>query len=580
MNTFLAIKDFILYKEPKKIQRFELLEDEEEDLGLYKNDEKPVQSSPKGVKKLLKSLGKTDQPNESSQESEKEKSGQNKDRLFKDLNKNLQRIEQEFHIPTNQDIVIREFKIMKQINAFIVYVDGMEDKEIINDYILRQLMTEQDIKENPQISLDDITNNLLAVNQTTKHTEFDQSIAGILNGLTALFIEGCEECILIESRGYETRSIAEPKAETVIKGPQEGFTENLRTNITLIRRTIRNKDLVTEFMPLGEMGNSTCALMYIKGMINPIIVQEAKRRIASLDVDIITGNGHLEQLIEDHPLSLFPQLLTTERPDNTAFNLMYGKMAILCEGSPFASLAPITLYHFFRSSEDTNMRWHFSTFLKLIRWVSAFFAMFLPGIYIALTLFHKEMIPTELLLSFAMGRETIPVPSLLELLAMESIFELIREAGVRVPGAIGQALGIIGAIVLGQAAIAAGLVSPILIMIVAITGLSSFAIPNYGLAFSIRLMRFIVIIAGGLAGFYGIMVSVVILGGLACSMKSFGVPYFSPVAPKTKSTHDHIIVPPPWMNTERADYLNTKNRNRTAGTIRGWMSQSGRRKDK
>lgn len=556
MNLALAIKNIIIYKEPKNTQIFELLEDEQEDMKSgadhtsYGNDTSAAQSL------------------------------DNSNNVYKELNKNIEEIKREFHFPTNKDIVIREFKVMRKTNACIVYIDGMADKGTINDYILRQLMTDQEMHEDTKISIDYITNNLLAINQITKHISFDQIIMQILNGLTALFVEGCEECIIIESRGYDKRNVGKPEVETVIKGPEEGFTENMRTNLTLVRKIIRNNKLITEFIPLGKTDNLTCAIMYINGITNPKVVQEVKRRITGLDVDIITGGGGLEQLIEDHPLSLFSQLLSTERPDKTALYLMYGKIAIFCEGSPYASLAPITFFHFFHSPEDFDLRWQFGTFLRLIRLIAANLALFLPGLFIALTLYHQEMIPTELLFALSNAREHIPLPTLFELLAMEITFELIREAGLRIPGAIGQALGVLGAIVLGQAAVAAGLASPILIMIVSITGLSSFAIPNYSIAFAIRLLRFAYTILGTIAGLYGIAAGIVIFGGFICSMKSFGVPYFSPVAPKTKAEHNIVIIAPPWTLKERADYLNTVNRSRTGGTVRGWIRQDKRGNDK
>jgi spore germination protein KA len=593
MNLLFAVKNIIIYKEPKNNQRFELLEDEKEDMEISKPAETPeatdsncnsdekdsAGSPPKQFKKLIRGLIKTGEPKDRSKVTTDVKSDQNKDdvnHICKELKNNMQKVKQEFHVPTNQDIVIREFKIMQKINAFIVYVDGMVDKNTINDYILRQLMAEQKNNKNTKISVDYITDNLLAINQVIRQTDYEEIIKQILNGLTALFVEGNQECVLIESRGYEKRSVSTPLDESVIKGPQEAFTENLRTNLTLVRKIIKNKDLVTEMMPIGKAENTTCAIMHIKGITNPKIVQEVKRRISSIDIDFIAGDGGLDQLIEDHPFSLFPQILSTERPDRTASFLMDGKVAIICDGSPYASIVPITFFRFFHSAEDGTLRWQFGTFLRLIRMVAAFFAMFLPGLFIALTLYHQEVIPTELLFSFSKAKENIPIPIILELLVMELSFELMREAGIRLPGAIGQSLGIIGAIVLGSTAVAAGIVSPILIMVVSITGLCGFAIPNFSIAFGVRIMRFIFIFFGVIAGFYGIAAGIFIFGGLACSMKSFGVPYFSPVAPKTKANHDIGIMAPPWTLKERPDFLNTNNRKRTNGTVRGWIQQAKR----
>lgn len=602
MNFISAIKDIIIYKEPQNNQVFELLEDEQEDWGKTKsgkkdanagnsakgdengnenNDKNNNEASPgKGLIRPLKRILRLGKKGKESEEKGNKNAPDNREEknnfITRDLMKNLDTMKREFNFPLNQDVIIREFKIMQQTKAFIIYIDGMADKITINDYILRQLMAEQKNTESKHLSVDYICDNLLTINQINKEKEFDQTVRQILNGLTALFVEGNEECIVIESRGYEKRGITTPITETVIKGPHEAFVENLRTNLTLVRRIIRNKDLVTEMLPLGKADNLLCAVLYVEGICNPKIVQEVKRRIKSLNIDFIPGNGELDQLIEDHPFALFPQILNTERPDRTASFLMDGKVALICDGSPLASIVPITFFHLLHTSEDTSLRWQYGTFLRLIRLFASFVAVFLPGLYIALTLYHHEMIPTELLYSLTRARENIPFPTVLELFLMELSFELIREAGLRIPGVIGQTLGIIGAVILGQAAVSAGIVSPFLIIIVAITGLGSFAIPNFSISFGYRLTRFIFLLFGTIAGFYGIAAAIVIIGSLLCSMKSFGVPYFSPVAPATKATPDIGIRGPSFKQKERPDFLNTMNRKRAGNTVRGWVNQPGK----
>ena len=505
MGLISAIKNIIIYKEPQDNQPFELLEDEQEDRmkaapaeqdannrssvkGGDNNDKNnndgknneapPAAGLTKPLKRTLR-LGEKGKRTKKAGNNDSDSSQQQNKIVSRELKKNLEIIKQEFNLPLNQDFVIREFKVMQQVDAFIAYIDGMADKTTINDYILRQLMAEQKNDDIKEINIDYISNNLLTVNQITKENEYNQIIKQVLNGLTVLFVDGNEKCIVIESRGYEKRNITTPISENVIKGPQEAFVENLRTNLTLVRRIVRNKDLVTEMLPLGKADNLLCAVLYIEGITNPQIVKEVKRRIKSLDIDFILGNGGLEQLIEDHPLALFPQILNTERPDRTASFLLDGKVAIICDGSPLASIVPITFFHLLHTSEDTALRWQYGSFLRIIRILASFLAVFLPGLYIALILYHQEMIPTELLFSLTKARENIPFPTVLELLLMELSFELIREAGLRVPGLIGQTLGIIGAVVLGQAATSAGIVSPILIIIVAITGMGSFAIPIF-----------------------------------------------------------------------------------------------------
>lgn len=600
MDFIKTIKDIIIYKEPKEKYVFELLEDEEEetcgvepdklfqpisqdtaqcsDENENSDNNKKSEQSPKRLINSLKKILKRGKQDETQKETSNEDTGQIQAApgdISDDLKENLKRIKREFHYPTNKDIVIREFRILQKTDAFIVYVDGMANNTTVNDYILRQLMNGRHVSGYPKFDVDYIADNLIAVNEVTKKKDFNEVIGQVTDGLTALFVEGNDECIVIETRGYEKRSVSEPISEAVIRGPQEGFNENLRTNLSLLRKIIRNKDFITEILPLGKAKNSTCAVLYIEGLTNKKIVQEIKRRVSGVDLDYVSGAGTVEQLIEDRPSSIYPQMLATERPDKTAMFLLNGKVAIICDGSPFASIAPVTFFHFFKSAEDTELRWQFASFLRIIRWFAGLISILLPGLYAALTLFHWEMIPSELLATLTLARENVPLPTLLELLIMELTFELIREGGLRVPGAIGQTLGIIGAIVLGQAGVAAGLVSPILIMVVALTGLSSFAIPNFSISFSLRIMRFAFIIFGGVLGFYGIAAGIILFMGLACSIKSFGVPYLSPIAPKTKSLHDVGIITAPHTLTKRPDYLNTQDRSKTSGLVRGWEGQSG-----
>ena len=580
MDLISTLKDVLTYKEPKNKYRFELLEDEQEDAGRVNSSDSSMKNQKSREGNRNDSFqshieSNTKQDNDSKRKDKSKNNNKSEVQVSNKLADNLEYIKREFNFPLNQDLVIREFQVLQQNDAFIVYIDGMADKTIINDFILRQLMVKPQNKLNrPVINSDYILNNLLTVNQVVKGADFNVIHKQILNGLTALFVDGMNECFLIESRGFDKRSVTTPSTEQVIKGSQEGFVENLRTNITLVRKMIKNKDLITEMIPTGKVDNSMCAIVYIKNITNEKIVQELKRRIRSIDVDFVPGEGVLDQLVEDHPYSIFPQILSTERPDRTASLIMEGKVAYFCEGTPYSSVIPITLFHMLHTSEDMILKWQYGTFLRLVRVISAFLAIFLPGLYIALTLYHQEMIPTELLMSLHKARENIPFPAIVEILLMELSFEIIREAGIRVPGVVGQTLGIIGAIVLGEAAVSAGLVSPVLIIIVAITGLGGFTIANFELAFGVRIARFIFIFLGGIAGFYGIAAGVVILGCYLCHMKSFGVPYMSPIAPKTSTSPDLIIRGPVWAIKDRPDFLNTKKRRRVGKVTRGWEREN------
>ena len=588
MAEFLSyIKKFITYKEPKDIDDFELLESEHEGTdqdGLdeefqKEQDKKSNQDKDKDEKNQKKKNPlKVDEWNKAKNKSDDksdDKSPQSPENMVDpQLKINLEHIQKVFLSDKNSDIIIRQFKIAQKIDAFIVFIDGMVDRETINNYILRQLM-KPELFENYKgdCPLEFVENNVLSVHDTKKETKYDMIIGQICNGITVLFIDGCSECLMFETRGFEKRSVEKPITEANIAGSQEGFNENLRTNITLMRKIVKNHHLVTEILPLGKTNHSFCAVMYVDGIANPKVIKEVKRRINSLDTDYIQSAGVLEQLIEDNPLILFPQVLRTERPDRASSFLMEGRVVIVVDGAPFIIAVPVTFFSMLQTSEESNLKWQFGIFLRLTRLFGIFVALLLPGLWIALTLYHQEMIPTDLLSSIAMARENVPFPILVEVILMEVSFELIREAGIRVAGITGTTLGMIGGLIMGQAAVTAGIVSPILIVVVAITGLGNFAIPNYSLALSIRISRFLFIVLGALAGFYGISVGIFVLGGLVCSMKSFGVPFLSPIAPKTKGNSGLALRMPAFFQKERSDFLNTLDRKRTGENPRGWIKR-------
>lgn len=576
------LKKILIYEDKPEFNNFELLETENEgEKNEYgqKQETQNSKLSSNDSSSILKTPLKVDEWNKSKKEEKNNKPSALGGMLDTDLNKNIRLIEKEFNIPKNQDAIIKDFNVARKIKAVIVYIDGMVDRATINNFVLRQLMTPEHFNDYKDgCPLDYISKNILSVHQTVKLKEFNKIVEQVLNGLTALFIDGCDECLVIESRGYEKRNVEGPTSEKVVRGSNEAFNENMRTNITLIRRIIRNKDLITEILPVGKTNNSSCAILYLDDVANPDLVEEVKRRIKSIDYDLIMGDGMLEQFIEDEPFMLLPQTLSTERPDRTASFITQGQVAIIADGSPFVLIVPVTFFSMFHTSEDTNMRWQWGTALRLIRMLALFFAVLLPGLYAALTLYHQEMIPTDLLASIAKSRELVPFPTIIELLIMEMSFELIREAGERVPGVIGPTIGIIGALILGQAAVTADIVSPILIIVVAITGLGNFAIPNYSMATAVRILRFIFIFFGAIAGFYGVSAAIVILGGIACSMKSFGVPYFTPIAPRTRASKDLIIRHPVWQQKRRPDAANSLDRIK-AGRNPNWYVKKKREED-
>jgi spore germination protein KA len=485
----------------------------------------------------------------------------------------IQFIHKEFNHPINKDIVIREFLIANKHKAFLAYIDGMANSTIINDFILRPLLSLDGSLLQSATPRETLFKSILQTSNTQTLKQPDEIIYKILTGDTLFYMDGWDFYLVSETKGFEKRSVDKPMVESIVKGPQEAFNENLKTNLTLVRRIIKNNALTTEYLKVGERNNNLCALMYINGLVNPAIVEEVKRRIGSIKTDFLMGDGMLEQFIEDNPHCLIPCTLSTERPDRVASHLVEGRVAIIAEGTPFALVVPVSLFSLFHTSEDASLKWQFGSAVRILRILAFLGATLLPGFYVAMTNFHREMIPTDLLIAIAKSREAVPFPTIIELIFMELSFELIQEAGVRIPGIIGNTIGIIGGLILGQAAVQANLVSPILVIVIALTGLGNFAIPNFSLAFASRILRIAFILVASFVGFYGITILIMAILGLLINLKSFGVPIFAPVAPVTKEGADTIFRRPVWKQESRPDYVNPLDRRRQPKISRGWTKE-------
>lgn len=568
-NLLKKLLSFITYKKTAKPKEFYIPEVGEANSGQSKKQDKDSKEKPTpkaaGNAEVKKPVPLSD--------IKKKKEHKNDNVIPDDIESNLEYMKDKFNYPENKDIIIREFKVAKKYRAFIIFIDGMVDKSTINNFILRPLLKDSYPSDNLNCQLDYILENVIETNQAENVKRPDDVIYRVLIGDTALYVDGCNYYIVSETKGFDKRGVETPQTEGIVKGSQEAFNENLRTNITLLRRIIKNNNLTTEFVKIGEQNRILFSITYIKGLANPAIVDEVKRRLNGIKTDFIMCGGMLEQFIEDHPMSLVPTLLSTERPDRTASHISEGRVAIIAEGSPFAIIVPVTFETLLHSPEDTAIRWQYGTFIRFIRIVAILAATLLPGIYIAFTNYHQEMIPTELLIAIAKARENVPFPTITEILVMEVSFELIREAGVRVPGIIGNTIGIIGALIIGQAAVQANLVSPVLIIIIAVTGLGNFAIPDFSLAFGLRIIRLLFIFAGAFLGFYGILLMIVVLLVLLSDMKSFGVPYLSTMAPKTRRSFDSIIRFPVWKQEFRPDSINPLDVRRQPKISRQWTKE-------
>ena len=505
------------------------------------------------------------------------------DKVFQSINVNLEYIKVRFNSMINSDIKIREFTLNarnKQYQAFLVYIDGMINQDLMNNYILKPLMLKNtansfDGNQNRILSevktnnitvrkvkkfdiVEYISNCLLPQNTIKEFSKFDDIANGINSGNCALFIDTIDIAFDIEVKGFQQRSLSNPNNEIIIRGSQVGFTENLRTNTSLIRRYINNENLVIESVEVGKISKTSCAICYLKNVANSDLVAEVRYRINNLSIDYLISSGQLEQLIQDADSPSLPQMIATERPDRTSSLLFDGRIAIIVNGSPYVLVVPAVFSDFIASPEDFNLRHQYSNFMRTLRIVALGFSLLLPGIYMAITNFHQELIPTELLYTIISARETVPFPVLFEILIMELSFELIREASIRVPSPIGSTIGIVGALILGQAAVDASIVSPILIIIVSFTAICSFSIPDFSLGFHFRIMRFIYILLGAMAGFLGIAAGICVHLIVLNNLKSFGVSYLGKSIFKHNRAGNGLILSPAYHRENRSEFLKVK----------------------
>ena len=364
------------------------------------------------------------------------------------ITENLDYLKSKYNTLLNNDVIIREFSMYalnQNYSCFLIYIDGLSDAISINDFILRPLMLRQ-YKHNDNIKMDlstYIDNCLIPQNSVKKVQDFSDVFSGINMGDCLVFIDTLNIAFDIDIKGFQTRSISKPENEVVIRGPQEAFVENIRTNTTLIRRIINNENLIIENIKIGKISQTNCAICYIKNITNNDLVAEAKYRLNNIDIDYLISSGQLEQLIEDNSKYSIPQIISTERPDKAGRYLLEGRIAIIVNGSPYALVLPATFIDFLDSPEDKNIKFQFANLLKVVRVFSFLITLLLPGIYVAITSFHQEFIPTELLFAIVASRASVPFSIIFEIIIMELSFELIREASLRVPTPIGPTIGVI-----------------------------------------------------------------------------------------------------------------------------------------
>lgn len=434
---------------------------------------------------------------------------------------------------------------------YVLYMDSMIDRALIEGYILNTLLFSVDTIEG-QSPLEYIKDCAMLSANIQMLSDIEQILVFVLSGNTAIFGADSDHAIVVDGKGFPTRGIPTAESEVSVKGSKDSFMESIRFNTVLIRRRIRDTRLKTEQIRIGVRTKTDVALMYMEDLIEPKVLAALKKDLNSFKVDAILDSSNVEQYIEHCWYSPFPQLQATERPDKASSAIMEGRIVIVVDNSPMVLMAPTTLNCFFQASDDYYNRWEIGSFTRMLRYVAAWIAIGLPGLYIAAAIFHPEMFPTSFALTVAASRQDVPFHLAIEIVLMELAFELLREAGIRMPGPMGSALSIVGGLIVGQAAVEANIVSPIAVIVVALTALASFTIPNDSFASAFRLLKFFLIALGAFFGIPGFVMGMIVIFAHLASLESYGIPYVMPygglnVEPEENHKDNVVRTPLFWM---------------------------------
>ena len=431
------------------------------------------------------------------------------------------------------DILIRPMRLgdKHKVDCLMVYIEVAVSNMMLDDSALGKMINH--FWEIPPEKIPEfMQNNSLGIADVQKLNDMNEVFGAILSGNAVFFIDGYDKAMKISSRGYPNMGVSEAESEKVLRGSREGFSDSVKTNSALVRKRLRDTRMKVEEYQMGVRSNTVLQILYIDDLVHEELLEQIKERIEEYEIDGVLDSGMLEQLTEEPWYSPFPQYQVTERPDRAALELLNGKVVLLCDNSPSALILPGSFSGFMESSEDWYHHFEMASFLRILRYLALLTAMLLPGLYLAVIRFHTQILPANLLLSFAEAREGVPFTSVTELMLLELAFELIREAGVRVPGALGNAIGIVGGLIIGDAAVSANLVSPIVVMIVALTALGSMVIPDEEFASAFRLMKYGFLFLGGYLGIYGIVLGLYLMISHLSGLLSFGVPYLVPFVRK------------------------------------------------
>lgn len=456
-----------------------------------------------------------------------------KERLSPQLSKKIAMIKE--FLGNSSDLNFRDIELRdkEKTKIAIAYLDVLADEMSIQENILKPLMIDFKMKRGDDVTItpEVLKEHHIPGGDVKVLKTYKELIDQLLNGDTLILLEGYSEALSVQEKKFKERGVEEPTSQTVVRGPKDGFTETLNTNLALIRNRLKDPNLRIETFVIGKRTKTDVAIVYLKDLASTKVLEDLREKLNRITVDGILEGGNIEELIVEHRFSLFPLVYNTERPDIVTGNLLEGRIALIVSGTPFVLVFPVVFSQFFQATEDYYNNYLISSFLRLLRFGTFFIAMLAPSLYLAITLFHQEMLPTTLLLNVAAQREGVPFPPFFESLTMELTFEILREAGVRMPRAVGGAISIVGALVIGEAAVQAGIVSPFVVIIVSLTAISSFVFPAYNMMNASRVLRFLFMVLGATFGLYGVVMGFIGLVLHLSSLRSFGIPYLYPFGP-------------------------------------------------
>lgn len=458
--------------------------------------------------------------------------------ISKDIDENIKAVEELY--ANCGDVIKKEIPIGLggNMRVYICYTDGLTDNDMIEQSLIRPLLLRNTVVDQGN-AFDYIWKQEIEIADLKETESFEDLILAMISGDTSVFIEGYAKGIIISSKKYPLRGISDPESEKGMRGARDSFNESLRTNTALIRRRIKDTRLKSEQTKVGVRSRTDIAIMYMSDLVRPDILEQVKKKIDEIKIDGIFDASMLEHLMENEWYSPFPQYQYTERPDKAASSIMEGRIALVVDNSPGVLILPVTLHCFFQASDDYYNRFYVASFERILRYIAAIITIGLPGLYVAIFDFHPEVLPTSLVLSFGAARMGVPFPTMVEILLMELAFELLREAGVRMPGQMGNTIGVVGGLIVGQAAVEAGLVSTIVVIVVALTAIASFSIPNESFTSAFRLLKFFLIFTCAALGIYGFFLGFLAIFIHLASLKSYGIPYLMPTVASSVNHYNY-----------------------------------------